>query len=67
MSLHEWLNVKQSADRARVCEATIRREIKAGRIRAARVGGRRSWRLRADWIDQWLETSAKPVIESSTR
>ena len=50
-----WLTLKQGAARAQVCEATLRREVKAGRLVAVKVGGRRSWRLRPAWVDDWLE------------
>jgi hypothetical protein len=30
-------------------------------VAAARIGGRRDLRFRADWIDAWLEQSAAPV------
>jgi excisionase family DNA binding protein len=56
-----WLTLAQAAGRAQVAAATIRREIKRGRIRAARVGGRRSIRLRPEWVDAWLDVVAEPV------
>lgn len=53
-----WLTLRDGAAYARVSAATLRREIAAGRLRAARVGGRRSIRLRAEWLDAWLERAA---------
>jgi excisionase family DNA binding protein len=53
-----WLKVGQAAARAQVSARTIYSEAKAGRLRAARVGGRRELRFRAEWIDQWLDDSA---------
>lgn len=44
-----WLTIRQAAERAQLCEATIRREVKAGRLNAVRVGGRRSLRLRPSY------------------
>jgi excisionase family DNA binding protein len=60
-----WLTLRRAAARAAVSEATIKREVSRGRIRCARVGGRRSLRFRAEWVDAWLEKGATP-IETST-
>ena len=54
----EWLTLRRAAMRAAVSEATIKREVRRGCIRAARVGGRRCLRFRAEWIDAWLDASA---------
>ncbi len=51
-----WLTVKEAAARARCGTKLIYREVTAERLQAARVGGRRELRLRADWIDDWLLT-----------
>jgi len=61
-----WLTLRRAAARAAVSEATIKREVSRGRIRFARVGGRRSLRFRAEWIDAWLDSSTTPV-EQTTR
>ena len=58
-----WLTVKQAAARAQVSEATVRREVKARRMTATRVGGRRSWRLREEWVDEWLQACQQPAIQ----
>jgi excisionase family DNA binding protein len=46
-----------------VChEATVRRLIRAGLLRHARVGaGRKIIRIRASWLDACLEQCATPV------
>ena len=56
-----WLTVHEAAEWARSGSKTIYREVNAGRLRAARVGGRRELRLRQEWIDDWLLASANPV------
>jgi excisionase family DNA binding protein len=55
-----WRTVGQAAARAQTGEKLIYREVKAGRLKAARVGGRRELRFRDEWIDCWLEQSATP-------
>ena len=49
-----WLTVSEAAQRARCGPKLIYREVRAGRLQAARIGGRRELRFRAEWIDQWL-------------
>ncbi len=49
-----WLTVREAADRARCGTKLIYREVKANRLKAARVGGRRELRFLAEWIDDWL-------------
>ncbi len=53
-----WLTVTEAAQRAGVGRKTIYREIKAGRLKASRIGGRRELRMRPEWVDQWLEKEA---------
>jgi excisionase family DNA binding protein len=53
-----WRTVTEAAARAQTSERLIYREVKAGRLKAARVGGRRELRLRDEWIDAWLEATA---------
>jgi hypothetical protein len=42
-------------------------EVKAGRLRAARIGGRGEYLTRAEWLDQWIEDQARPVLVSVRR
>ena len=49
-----WLTVREAADRARCGTKLIYREVRAGRLQATRVGGRRELRFLAEWIDEWL-------------
>lgn len=53
-----WLTVKEAAGRARCGPKLIYREVAAGRLRAVRVGGGRTLRFKAEWIDAWLEASS---------
>lgn len=54
-----WLRIADAAKRAQCGEATIRREVRAGRLRAVKVGGRRSLRFRAEWVDEWLQGGSR--------
>ena len=49
-----WITVDEAAKRARCGIKLIYREVRAGRLKAVRIGGRRELRLRPDWIDAWL-------------
>ena len=51
-----WLTVREAAARARCGIKLIYREVKAERLQAAKVGGRRELRFRGEWIDDWLMT-----------
>ena len=57
-----WLTVEEAAQRARCGVKTIYREVRAGRLRAARVGGRRELRLLSAWVDEWLVRSTTATI-----
>jgi len=49
-----WITVGEAATRARCGIKLVYREVRAGRLQAVRVGGRRELRLRAEWVDAWL-------------
>jgi excisionase family DNA binding protein len=57
-----YLTLEQCARRALCHEATLRRLIKAGVLRHARVGlGRRRIRIRASWLDAAMQAATTPV------
>jgi len=56
-----WRTVQQVADRALCGPKLIYREVKAGRLRAARIGGRRDIRILDAWVDAWLEAASTPA------
>ena len=56
-----WLTPKEAAGRARCGVKMIYREVKGGRLRAARIAGRRELRMKPEWVDAWLEHTATPV------
>lgn len=57
-----WLTVAEVArDVWRCGPKLVYREIAAGRLRAARIGGRRDFRIHRDWANAALEASAEPI------
>lgn len=62
MEVHEWLKVGEAAQRARCSASVIYREVKMGRLQAARLGGRRELRFLVGWVDAWLLATSTPVV-----
>lgn len=56
-----WLTITEATHVAKCGARLLRREINAGRLRAARIGGRRDIRIHRDWIDAWLLASSTPM------
>jgi excisionase family DNA binding protein len=54
-----WLCVREAATYIRMGRKTLYRAIGCGQLKAARVGGRREIRVRREWLDQYLEQSAR--------
>ena len=50
-----WWDVGRGAAYARVSKKLLYRAIRGGKLKAARVGGRREVRLRREWIDEFIE------------
>lgn len=61
MSESPWLKVEQARRVAQCGAKLLYREIKAGRLRAARLGGRRDIRIHRQWIDEWLSNLEHPA------
>ena len=58
----EWLDVEDAAHHAKCGKRMISAEVNRGRLRAARLGGRRELRFLAEWIDAWLLATSTPVM-----
>lgn len=58
----EWLDVKEAARHAKCGKRLIYHEVQRGRLRAARIGGRRELRFLSTWIDAWLLATSTPAI-----
>ena len=57
-----WLNVSEAAEYAGVSRDTIYAACERGTLRHTRIDGRRSIRLKPEWIDAWLEQHARGTI-----
>jgi excisionase family DNA binding protein len=57
-----WLTVGEGADYAGVSRDTIYTACERRELRHARIGGRRSIRLKPGWIDAWLESHVLGVV-----
>ncbi len=54
-----WLTVAESATYSGVSRDTIYTAWERRELRHARIGGRRSIRIKPEWIDAWLERHAR--------
>ena len=54
-----WLRVAEAAGHAQVSTDTIYDACLTGQLQHARVSGRRSIRILAEWVDQWLLRTAQ--------
>jgi excisionase family DNA binding protein len=52
-----WMDAQRGASYAGVSRKLIYRAIRSGRLKAARIGGRREVGLRREWIDEYFERS----------
>ena len=57
-----WWDVGRGAAYARVSKKLLYRAIRGGKLKAARIGGRREVRLRREWLDAFIEARV-PRIE----
>jgi excisionase family DNA binding protein len=62
MNASPWLTAAEAAAYLKRSKQFLLREIRAGRLQAARVGGRREILTRAEWCDAWVQDQATPVL-----
>jgi excisionase family DNA binding protein len=68
--MRTWFTVTEAAEYAGVSRDTIYAACERHEMRHARVSGRRAIRVKAEWIDSWLEqyvhaVRVQPSAESS--
>lgn len=59
--VQEWLTLRDACAEVGFGPKMLRREVKLGRLRAARIGGRGDLRFHRSWLHAWLERAAAPV------
>ena len=58
-----WLKLRtEGAAYAKRGPRYLRKEVKAGRLRAAQIGGKRELLFRREWCDEYLESLVVPVM-----
>jgi hypothetical protein len=62
-----WMRLGEMAAYSKRGKRFLASEIRAGRLRAVRIGGRGEYMGRATWLDQWLEDLAVPVTVRRAR
>ncbi len=62
-----WLSVAEGAEYAGVSRDTIYTACERNELHHVRVGGRRSMRLKPEWIDEWLERYARGGRRAAAR
>lgn len=61
----ELLTIAQTAQYLQVCEKTVRRMILGHKLTASKIGSR-SWRIRKNNIDEYIEEHTNEEKEVST-
>jgi excisionase family DNA binding protein len=62
-----WLTRREAAQYAKRSPRFLTHQVRAGKLRAAIVGGRRELLFRREWLDAWIESLATPVFVGSRR
>ena len=62
-----WMVMAEAAAYAKRGRRLLAKAVKDGELRAARIGGRRELLFRREWLDEWIEAQATPVMVQSRR
>ena len=66
VAVSPWLTIREAAGRAKCGERSIYNATRSGKLRAARLGGRRELRFLPEWVDAWLIETSTPVVVNAT-
>ena len=61
MQATPWLSLAEAAAYVQRGRRFLAREVRAGRLRAARIGGRGELLTCVSWLDAWVESQATPL------
>jgi hypothetical protein len=56
-----WMNASEAGRYVKRGRRFVLKEISAGRLQGARIGGRGE-NSRREWLDIWVEAQSKPVL-----
>jgi excisionase family DNA binding protein len=56
-----WMTVYQAAAYTHRGRRYLRKQVEAGRLRAAVVGGKRELLFRREWLDEHIESMTVPI------
>lgn len=62
-----WMTLSQAAEYLQRGRRFLAREVRDGRLRAARIGGRGEILTSRAWCDRYVEDLAAPVVVGSRR
>lgn len=56
-----WLNAERAAEYVGMSRRFVYEEVRRGRMRAAKLGGRGEIVTRKEWLDEYIVNRAKPI------
>lgn len=62
-----WMVMADAKTYAKRGGRLLAKAVKNGELRAARIGGRRELLFRREWLDEWIEAQAAPVMVQTRR
>jgi excisionase family DNA binding protein len=60
-----WMNVAEAAEYAGVSRDTVYTAVERKQIKHIRIGGRRTIRLKAEWMDDWFTRHTQDVEQDA--